>query len=47
MKLFLLINVKLPILIGILTFLLREYSILGLSEPKNAAFPDISILMSI
>ena len=31
---FLLINVKMPTSVGILTFLSRENSILGLSEPK-------------
>ena len=43
MKFFLLINVKMPTYIGILTFMSRKNSILGLSEPekKNAEFLDI------
>ena len=32
---FLLINVKMPTIVGILTFMSRKNSILGLSEPKN------------
>ena len=47
MELFLLINVKMPTIVGILTFFSGENSILGLSEPKNAEFLDIFILMSI
>ena len=47
MKFFLLINVKMPTTVGILTFKNRKNSILGLSEPKNAEFLDIFILMSI
>ena len=43
MKFFLLINVKMPIIVGILTFMSRKNSILGLSEPKNAEFLDIFI----
>ena len=35
MKLFLLINVKMPTNVGILTFMSMKYSILGLSEPKK------------
>ena len=34
-ELFLLINVKMPIMVGILTFMNRNNSILGLSEPKK------------
>ena len=34
MKFFLLINVKMPTIVGILTFMSRENSMLGLSEPK-------------
>ena len=57
MKFFLLINVKMPTTVGILTFMSttvgilrfmsRKNSILGLSEPKNVEFLDIFILMSI
>ena len=35
MKFFLLINVKMPTTVGILTFMSGENSILGLSEPKK------------
>ena len=35
MKFFLLINVKSPTIIGILTFISRKNNILGLSEPKK------------
>ena len=35
MKFFLLINVKMPTIVGILTFMSRKNSILGLSEPKK------------
>ena len=38
MKLFLLINVKMPKNVGILTFTSRKNSILGLSEPTKAEF---------
>ena len=41
MKFFLLINVKMPTIVGILTFLSEKNSILGLSEPKKAEFLDI------
>ena len=37
-KFFLLINFKMPTTVGILTFMSRKNSILGLSEPKNAEF---------
>ena len=48
MKSFLLINVKMPTIVGILTFMYRKNSILGLSdEPENAEFLDNFILMSI
>ena len=40
-------NVKMPTIVGILTFISGKNSILGLSEPKNADFLDIYILMSI
>ena len=35
-KIFLLINVKMPTIVGILTFMSMKSSILGLSEPKKA-----------
>ena len=47
MNFFLLINVKMPTIVGILTFMGRKYIILGLSEPElNAEFLDITKLMS-
>ena len=47
MKFFLLINVKMPTIVGILTYLSRKSSILSLSEPeKKTEFLDIFILMS-
>ena len=47
MNFFLLINVKMPTIVGIVTFMSGKNSILGLSEPKRAKFRDIFILMSI
>ena len=48
MKFFLSINVKMPTVVGIVTFMSRKNSIIDLSEPeKNAKFLDIFILMSI
>ena len=47
MKFFMLINVKLPTIVGILTFISVKNSILGLSEHKTTEFLDIFILMSI
>ena len=51
MKFFLLINVKMPTIVGILTFMNRQNDILdiyvGLSEPEKVEFLDIFILMSI
>ena len=44
---FLLINVKIPTIVGILTFISRKNSFLGLSEPEKAEFLDIFIFMSI
>ena len=41
MKFFLHIKVKMPIFVGILTFISGKKSILGLSEPKKAEFLDI------
>ena len=47
MKFFLLLNVKMPTIVGILTFMSGKNSILGLSEPKKAEFLDIFKLISI
>ena len=47
MKIFLLINFKMPPIVGILAFMSGKISILGLSEPTKAEFLDIFILMSI
>ena len=48
MNFFLLINVKMPTLVGIFTFMSGKNSILGLSEPrKKAKFLDNFILVSI
>ena len=45
---FLLINGKMPTFVGIVTFMSRKRSFLGLSEPvKNAELVDNFILMSI
>ena len=41
------INIKLPKAVGNLTFTSRTNSIICLSEPVNARFLDIFILMSI
>ena len=43
MKIFQLINVKMPTVVGILTFMSRNKGILGLSEPQKAKFLDIFI----
>ena len=47
MKLFLLINVKMPTIVGILTFMSGKNSDLVLPEPKKAEFLDTFVLMSI
>ena len=47
MKFFLLINVKMPTVVGILSFMSWKNSILGLFESENAEILDIFILMSI
>ena len=47
MKFFLLINVKMPTIVGILTFMSGKNSILGLSEPKKDKLLHIFTLMSI
>ena len=44
MKFFLLINVKIPTIVGILTFMSGKNSTLGLSEPKKAEFLNMFIL---
>ena len=44
---FMLKNVKMPTIAGILTFMSGKNSILGLSEPKKAEFLDIFLLMNI
>ena len=44
---FLLINVKMPTIVGILTFMSRKDNILGLSEAEHADFLDTFIHMSI
>ena len=46
MKFFLLINVKMPTIVGILTFMGGKISILSLSESEKC-YLDIFILMSI
>ena len=40
-------NVKMPTIVDILTFMSGKYSILGISEPKNAEFLDNLVLISI
>ena len=47
MKFFLLINVKMPTIVGILTFKSRKNSTLGLSEPEQAEILDSFIFMNI
>ena len=47
MKFFLLINVKMPTIVGILTYMSGKNSILGLFEPKKNEFLDMFILMSL
>ena len=47
MNFFLPINVKMPTIVGILTFMSRKNSILGLYESEKAEFLDIFILKSI
>ena len=39
--------VKMPTIVGILTYLSRKNNILDLTEPKKAEFLDIFILLSI
>ena len=38
MNFFLLINIKMPTIVGIFTFMNMKNSIISLSEPKNAEF---------
>ena len=47
MKFFQLLNVKMPTIVGILTFKSRKNSILGLSEPEKRIIFNIFIFMSI
>ena len=47
MNFFLLINVKMPTTVGILTFMIGKNSSLDLTEPYKAKFLDFFILMSI
>ena len=48
MTFFLLINVKMPTVVGILTFIRRKNGIIGLSEPEEQLnFLIFFILMSI
>ena len=47
MKFFLLINVKMPTIVGILTFMSGKNNILGLSQPEKAEFLDSFMLMTI
>ena len=47
MKFFLLINVKMPTIVGILIFMSGKNSILAYLSLKKAEFLDIFILMSI
>ena len=46
-EIFLLINIKMPTNVGIVTFMSGKNSILGLSGPKKAKFRDIFIPVSI
>ena len=47
MKFFLLINVKMPTVVGILTFMSRKIAFSAYLSLKNAVFLDIFILISI
>ena len=47
MRIFLLINVKMSTIVGILTFMSGQNGIPGVSEPENAEFLDSFIVMSI
>ena len=47
MKFFLFINVKMPTIVGILTFMSRKIAFPCLSEPKRAEFHDSFIVMRI
>ena len=47
MKFLSLINVKMPIIVGILTFMSEKNTSLGLSKPTKAEFLDIFTLMNI
>ena len=47
MEFSLLINIKMPTIVSILTFMSRENSITGLSEPEKALLDIFYIFMSI
>ena len=47
MKFFMLINVKMSTIVGILTYMSKKNSIIGLSKPVKTEFLDTFILMSI
>ena len=47
MKFYLFINVKMPTIVGILTFKSKKNSIIGLSESEKAETLGIFILMGI
>ena len=42
---FLFINVKMPTIVDISTFMSRKNSIIGLSEPEKAEFPDFFLYL--
>ena len=44
---FLLINIKMPSILGISTFMDRKTSILGLSEPDKNKYIDIFMFLNI
>ena len=46
-EIFLLVNDKMPTIVGILTFMSRKNSILGLPEPEKTNFLDIFYFISI
>ena len=47
MKFFLLINVKMPTIVGILTFISRKIAFLAHPSLKKAKFLDVLVLVSI
>ena len=46
MYFFLLINIKLSTIVGIITFMTRKNRVIGLSESEKAEFLDIFIIMT-